>query len=412
MLHPSRREVVEGLLALAWSYQSGPAWGFAGADSTFRRGINVWPWFALTREFPPPRRDFGWPPFATGRPRPTTNDLVALRKSGFDFIRLPIDPGPLLALPGHERNQIMAEIERAINSSLAADLSVVLDLHPNEATHFWTGKQLLDEGPEGSFDHFTELVVIAAQLLKRAPSDRVALELINEPPLACDAPRWQSQQKHLLAAARNVDSHMTIVLTGACGSLPDGLLALVPPEPRDDNVLYTFHYYKPYLFSHQGAIWMRRNPIYRYLRDVPWPASSGRLESSEAAFRAQVAADTSLSDNQREGLIGMARLALTKYFEENADRSYIERHFFRIAEWREAHNIPANRILLGEFGATKYAPANDRARYLHDVRSSAETQGFSWAMWNLFDTMGLTLDDSSRVLDREIVGALGLTGPE
>jgi hypothetical protein len=335
-------------------------------------------------------------------------DLTALRKSGLDFIRLPVDPGPLLALLGQERSQLMVQIESAIHSILAADLSVILDLHPNEATHFWNGRQMLAEGADGSFNRFTDLVIDMARLLKNAPRDRTALELINEPPLPCNSPDWARQQVHLLAAARSVAPDLMIIVTGACGSLPEGLLAFDPREPRDQNVFYTFHYYRPYLFSHQGAAWMRNEPYYGYLRNVPWPAASGTLESAESAFREQIAADTKLSLSAQVELTAKAKFALAKYFLANADKSYIEQHFSSINEWREKHGIEANRVLLGEFGATKYANPDDRARYLHDVRTAAEAHGFAWAFYNLFDAMGLTIDDHSRVLNGAILGALGL----
>jgi hypothetical protein len=297
-------------------------------------------------------------------------------------------------------------VEHAIDSILGADLSVILNLHPNDATHYWNGRQMLDEGPQGSFALFTELVIDAARLLRRAPRHRVALELVNEPLLPCDSKDWPRQQAILLGAARTAAPELTFVLTGSCGSLPEGLLAFVPPQPSDMNIFYTFHYYEPYIFSHQGAAWTTR--IHRYLRNVPWPATFGNLAETEAAFRAQIATDKTLSTDIREYLLAKGRYELAAYFESNADKSLIERDFSRITEWRELHGIPADRILLGEFGATKWAGRMDRARYLQDVRNAAEAQGFAWAFWNLFDSMGLTLDDQTRVFDGAIIRALGL----
>ncbi len=199
-------------------------------------GVSVWPWFALTREFPPPSHDFGWPPFESGRPRPSTKDLTKLRKAGFDFVRLPVDPGPLMAFQGRERDQLIGLIERAVASILAADLSVILDLHPNEATHFWNGRQLLREGEGGSFGKFVELAAEMARLLKRAPGNRAVLELCNEPPLPCHSPEWQRQQIRLLAAAREAAPEIMIILTGACGSLPEGLLTSRAPPTRATKI--------------------------------------------------------------------------------------------------------------------------------------------------------------------------------
>ncbi len=72
-----------------------------------RRGMNLWPWFALTREFPAPATDYAWPPFQENRAIPTSVDLKALRASGIDFVRLPVDPGPLMSFAGEKREQLL-----------------------------------------------------------------------------------------------------------------------------------------------------------------------------------------------------------------------------------------------------------------------------------------------------------------
>jgi hypothetical protein len=53
------------------------------------------------------------------------------------------------------------------------------------------------------------------------------------------------------------------------------------------------------------------------------------------------------------------------------------------------------------------ARADDRARYVKDVRESAEAFGFPWAFWCLFDSMGL-IDERTRTLDPAMFDALGL----
>ena len=47
--------------------------------------------------------------------------------------------------------------------------------------------------------------------------------------------------------------------------------------------LYTFHFYEPYVFSHQGAPWMTGEPMYRYLNAVPWPSAAGSQQATLAA---------------------------------------------------------------------------------------------------------------------------------
>src|SRR5205085_9026968 len=105
-----------------------------------------------------------------------------------------------------------------------------------------------------------------------------------------------------------------------------------------------------------------------------------------------------------------------EYFRANPDKRFIERYFDRVKTWMDRYQIPPEQVLLGEFGALRtdhrYTAARDpdRARYIRDVREVCEAAGIAWAFWNLFDGMGLMIDDWSRSFDPAIVAALGLRG--
>jgi hypothetical protein len=90
----SRRAAILGTAA-ALGTRLAPA--IAAPTLRLRRGVNAFPWFMLTEEYPAPRRDYAWPPFQPTRPVPTAQDLIKLRDIGLDFLRLPVDPGPFLA---------------------------------------------------------------------------------------------------------------------------------------------------------------------------------------------------------------------------------------------------------------------------------------------------------------------------
>src|SRR3954447_2842414 len=104
---PNRRDLIKSLMVASSAFLPGSGLGVERAKTALRRGINVWPWFALTREFPPPSRAYGWPSFQSDRPRPSPADLAALYHVGFDFVRLPIDPGPFLAADRNQRRQLL-----------------------------------------------------------------------------------------------------------------------------------------------------------------------------------------------------------------------------------------------------------------------------------------------------------------
>jgi hypothetical protein len=386
----------------------------AATPLTLRRGINLWPWFSLTREFPAPRTDYDWPPFQADRPVPTAADLAKLRRCGFDFARLPVDPGPFLAASPPLRRALVEQVAAAVALALEQDLAVVVNLHANGATHHWNPARMLSGANAPAFPAYRDLVVEFATRLSMMEVSRLALEPVNEPLQACTAAEWATMQHGLLAAARRAAPSLTLVATGACGSMIPGLEGLAPATlSAFEPLLFTFHFYEPYLFSHQGAPWMTE-PVYRALNAVPWPASRGTLAQTLAAVRSRMAQDVGRSEAARRAAYDETVRVLMVYFEAQPDRRFVDGYFGRVRTWAEREGIAPGRILMGEFGALRSdqryvaAGAGDRARYVEDVRRSAEAFGFPWAFWNAFDGMGL-MDDATRALDPAIVRALGLT---
>ena len=382
-----------------------------------RRGMNLWPWFSLTREFPPPRIEYDWPPYQPDRAVPTRDDLSALRHAGIDFVRLPVDPGPLLAFSGDQRRRLFGEVLRAIELALSEGLSVIVNLHPNDATHHWNSARLVGDVGAPLFTHYLGLVRDVAAGLARFDAARIAFEPLNEPPQRCGSADWTIIQSELLRTARGAAPSLTLVATGACGSMIAGLEALDPASVSDPNTLYTFHFYEPYVFSHQGAPWMSSEPMYRYLHALPWPATADSRERTWAAVADRLAADSTTPAPEKLAIAETIMRVLNEYFDAKPDRRFIERYFSRVDAWAARHGIERNRVLLGEFGALRTderyvaASAPDRARYIRDVREACEAGGMPWAFWNFFDGMGLTTDDATRRFDPAITAALGLRDP-
>src|SRR5262249_11198085 len=113
----SRRKAFRTIAAAVASIIPIPPVAVAATKPTviaLRRGMNLWPWFSLTREFPPPRIDYDWPPYEEARAIPGRRDLEALRKSGIDFVRIPVDPGPFLAFSGERHADLKARVNTAL----------------------------------------------------------------------------------------------------------------------------------------------------------------------------------------------------------------------------------------------------------------------------------------------------------
>lgn len=410
----SRRAVLAGAAGTALL---GSGQVRAAGQVALRRGINLWPWFSLTREFPAPRTDYDWPPFQLDRQVPTGRDLGQLRRAGFDFVRIPVDPGPIVAAAPRERAILLDQVMAAVALALGQDFTVVLNLHGNAATHHWTPAYLFGSEAAPGFPAYLTLIAELARRLVRLGTDRVVLEPVNEPFQACGAAEWERVQTRMLAAARSAAPDLTLVATGACGSMIAGLeplkaKALTAFEP----LLFTFHFYEPYLFSHQGAKWMSE-PFYPALNAVPWPASRGALETTLAAVRTRMAELGQPASGRGAAAYRETERVLKEYFDARPDRPFIEGYLRQVRAWAQREGVAPGRILMGEFGAVRTGagiaastPA-DRARYVRDVRMSAEALGLPWAFWNLFDSLGLLVDDVSRQLDPAMIEALGLRMP-
>ena len=413
----SRRAVLAGALALAGV----PAARAAAPEPrarplALRRGIALWPWFSLTTEYPAPRIDYAWPPFQSDRPVPTRDDLHRLAALGFDFARLPLDPGPFIAFTGRRRADLMGELSGAIDAALAAGLRVLVNVQANAATHHYTPEALYGSDRAPLFPAYRDLAADLARLCARAGTDRVALEPVNEPPQACGALAWERVQSALLAAARRAAPNLTLVATGACGSLVPGLTALDPGAlARFAPLLHTFHFYEPYLFSHQGAPWMTAEPFYRWLNAVPWPAARGNVSATLAAVRTRMAADGAVPASEKARDLAVIEPKLREYFAADPGPAYLAKEMAPVSAWADLYGIAPGQVLMGEFGALRSdarytaSKAPDRAAYVRDVRRAAEEAGFGWSFWNLFDGLGL-MDEAHRI-DAGLVTALGLRAP-
>lgn len=335
----------------------------------------------------------------------------ALKDQGFDFIRLPTDPGPALAYgPGPEQDRLIEGMRTAALMGLDAGLDVIVDLHPLPRGEEVGGiESILGD----QFPAYVDLVTRIAARLADLPADRTALELLNEPSFDCEAvyagapPQWPAMQARLHAAARAAAPDLAIVLTGACWSQANALAALDPKLIKDDNVIWTFHSYEPYSYTHQGAIWI--DPPVKYLRDLPYPPS---LLTPDAVER--IIADAVARMAAADGSADAEAIA-------NAVRDYaatpdsdVTSEITVAAQWADAHGIPRDRILMGEFGALHTVdnvtqPMEWYHAFLAAKRQAAEAAGMGWAVLSWSGDMGIAAPENpDRRMSPDTCRALGM----
>lgn len=411
-------------LILAFGFLAiGASLGDATAEPRFRRGVGIhsmlnWGVLELGKPGRYALRPFSGPDYELPEPL-----LRAVAAAGFDFVRLTVDPGPFLQLTGPARDALDGHLMAVVRRLVGHNLSVVVDLHSNEQVAAYNAQTIIASEDAPIFRDYVALVRRTAQLLNGAPRGRLAFELMNEPPYGYDPQsqqRWQRMQEALHAAARAEAPNLTLILTGAHGGDREGLQVLDPKPFQGSAVLYSFHYYEPHDFTHQGVPDAGLTGRYRqYLSDLPYPSASVPREMVDAAIQANVDSDGTLNAAERLIIRRLATSKVSAYVASNRNRAAIARDFDTVSEWARKHVVPAEQILLGEFGATRSYDNNRAAdpisyeNWIGDVRSEAEARGFGWAIWALTGTGGMAIvdTDGGDRLHQGTLRALGLKMP-
>ena len=365
---PRRRDVVRSLLP--WGLAAPAILGSASAAppaarvALLRKGVNITAWFRYPASQDP----------AALRGYLGGIAIEALKRAGFTFVRLPVDPA-LLSNPA-----VPQALDTAIKRLSDAGLGVVVSLHPAS----W---RLETSDPDRAALH--QAWRRLGPVLGRLSPDRVLAELLNEPVFPNDPGGWQALQHTLLATARSVLPNHTIVLTGHDWSSIGGLDATRPEA--DPNVVYTFHLYEPADLTSLAA-W-RQGLDRGALARLPFPV---RDPTQCERVAAQVSDPTTA---------GMMRYYCAQGWNEARMREKID----IAANWGRRHAIP---VFCGEFGAARALNPDARLNWLRAVRVACEANGMGWALWGYDDVMGFALPrppGPAPVLDAGILRALGLT---
>jgi endoglucanase len=328
----------------------------------------------------------GWFQFGTFQ-ESRFGELQRMSELGVDFIRLPIEPTRFYDRASPD----WALLDRVLIEAGRVNIKVIVDLHPAYNT-----QRLALTGDE----RYPKLLEDLARYLPKFGTDKVLLELMNEPisPTgdSCDKNfDWNTWQRKFYDAARVGSKEITLVLTGACWGGVDGLLAVRPIQ--DERVIYSIHNYDQMEFTHQGAGWTSSSLW--YLRGMPYPASVERV--------AQVLPSI-LYNVPTTALKSQYRSSLQAYGKSGFGRAAMERTLAKARDWAKQNNA---RLLLGEYGVliTDALP-QDRVQWIRDMRETAEGMNIAHAIWD-FSSQGSFGPYRGAKLEAGALEAMGLKVP-
>ncbi|MFD2056335.1 glycoside hydrolase family 5 protein [Mesorhizobium calcicola] len=378
------------LVALAWPSQA--------ATFSMKRGLNLdqwttWPgeerWGDAKAILPYPE----WRKFLGD------DDLKALKNAGFDFLRMPVDPSPFLSgQTAALRDDLYASVLDSVRMTNRAGLKVIVDMHliPAGGSRKIGMSEVMDS-PQ-TFDAYVDMVRKMARTLAGEDPEKVAFEPMNEPIVDCDSDGtslWPDRQRKLFAAARSSATKLTLVLTGACYSAAASLGKINPRTIPDDNVIWTFHSYDPFLLTHQGATWA--GDFIAYVTGLPYPLTAvprAQLEVTLDTVRARIKAEAPWA--RQSGLLAYLDEQVASMDSPDKLLGLMDAPFKTIEAWAKANGIKPQNITLGEFGMIRQEygnayvmPARFRAAYVRDMIARAEAHGFSWSVWSYGGAFGI-----------------------
>lgn len=342
-----------------------------------RHGINLSEWFAQVYD----PKGYTKEHFETWN---TAQDIALIKAMGFDHVRLSVNPQAMFR-PRQADNipaDYLANLDAALKMILDAGLAVMIDIHPDSDFK-------LKLATDGEFaEQFADFWRGLARHYSNLDPNMVFFEILNEPE-ARDPFRWYGVQSFLAEAIRQGAPNHTIIAAGARWSDDDDLLAIGPLH--DPNVIYTFHFYDPHVFTHQGATWGEN--YWHFVKALPYPSTPDNVKPAMAAI-------------PEPG----KRLVVARYGMDRWNAARMDEEFDQVSAWAAHWNVP---VICNEFGVyRKESRPEDRAAWISDVRKSLENHGFGWTMWDYSGGFAVvTKPNGVLVPDVVTVKALGRTMP-
>ncbi|MDR2784267.1 MAG: glycoside hydrolase family 5 protein [Treponema sp.] len=339
----------------------------------FSKGVNFSEWF----QSPSPQTI----PFT----KYTEETFEQAKSLGVDVVRLPLNLHSFTTgVAAYTLDPLFLRLlDQAVDWAEKHEMYLILDNHS------------FDPVANTAEDSGDILIPVWTQMADRYKdrSNYVIYEILNEPHGISDS-AWGEIQGNVIAAIRSKDAAHTIIV-GGTGYNSIGALSTIP-EYGDENLIYTFHFYDPYLFTHQGETW-GSPPNLRNLKGVPFPPGAHDMPAIPADLRGTWVEYNLKNQYPREGQPAALAAMLNK-----------------AAEFSNARKAP---VFCGEFGVYIInSLQKDRIRWYTVAAQFLDERGIARTSWDYTGGFGLfktaSGGDFYSDLNVEVVKAMGFTPPD
>ena len=279
------------------------------------RGVNISHWLSQSERRGAERR--AW--FGQA-------EVKRLAAYGFDHLRFPVDEEQLWNERGDRENEAFGLLEQGLGWCEQAGLRAVVDLHIVRAHYFDAESNLL----------FAEL----------AERDKFCA-------------LWADLSR-ALAEVRAHEPERVVAID--CNGAADPRFFAGLRVPEDENLILSFHFYDPLLFTHYKAHW---TPVKAYEGPIDYP---GELVSEE----------------DWDALPESIRFAARN--ERVFTAADIERVLAPALALAKESGLP---LWCGEFGALDTTSKPARERWYRDLLSALARHGIAWTVWDYKGEFGI-----------------------
>lgn len=287
----------------------------------------------------------------------TRKDVEYIASLGFDHIRLGFDQIVVEESPFVYRERTMRKLDEFVRWCVEAGVRPVLNLHKAVGNYCDIPEKVLLLDDEILQNRF---VALWEELERRYSGENlVAFELLNEV-RNVDADKWNALCVRTLAAIRRLNRDRLVIVGGTDWNSAHVLYKMKTYD--DPNVIYTFHMYEPFEFTHQRGV--LQAPTLYYNRALSYPCAD--VERYRDYHRLVFKNDNTYKDFDVVGIeyLRKAMAGAKRFRDENPDKI----------------------LWLGEFGTIRHADLESRENYMRDVISICREWGIPYCVWNYLST--------------------------
>lgn len=254
----------------------------------------------------------------------TYQDLAKMKEAGIQSIRLPIGfasaTDTVAPYTVDLNHPLFTRVDSVISWCDALGLNLIIDNH-----HNW---DIFNQNWRNKIDRFSHMWSVVSNRYKTLDPNRYTFELLNEPAFGIAIDTLNIVFNHAIDSIRQHTILHSIIVSPNFSSNGAAFANLIPLA--DTNLIYTWHSYDPYQFTHQGFSW----------------ASP------------QVPAGQSFPGAFDQGLYTA---------------------WSTVINWRNTYNKP---VFLGEFGTGVFGDDVSRCNWINVFGSKIDSFDMPWFYWD------------------------------